>query len=130
MSPAPPPLKKRKRPEADAFANAPLALDLSDLKIEEQKDTGTQDATDGEWLFKQDDVVIFDQSEDLQTLSKLDSYALFNLRLGGQTESWRTEIFVTNLFDEVADIFCCRYDYETTIARPRTIGARVIFDFN
>jgi iron complex outermembrane receptor protein len=72
----------------------------------------------------------FDQTENLQTLSKLDSYALFNLRLGGQTESWRTELFVTNLFDKVADIFCCRYDYETTIARPRTIGARAIFDFN
>jgi outer membrane receptor protein involved in Fe transport len=73
---------------------------------------------------------LFDQSPDYLTLSELDSYTLVNLRLGGDTGSWRTELFANNLFDEVADLFCCRYDIDTAIARPRTVGVRAIWIYD
>jgi hypothetical protein len=63
------------------------------------------------------------------TPAELDAYYLFNLRLGGETDRWRTELFVDNLFDEVADLFCCRLFVETAINRPRTIGVRTRYDF-
>ena len=68
-------------------------------------------------------------SELTPTPAELDAYYLFNLRLGGETDRWRTELFVDNLFDEVADLFCCRLFVETTINRPRTIGVRTRYDF-
>ena len=73
---------------------------------------------------------LFDQSPNYPTLTKLDSYTLVNLRVGGDIGSWRTELFATNLFDETADLFCCRYDFETTIARPRTVGVRAIWIYD
>ena len=73
--------------------------------------------------------VLFDQSPETLTLDSLDAYTLVNLRLGADIGNWRTEFFITNLFDEVADIFCCRYDVDTAIARPRTIGLRTMFQF-
>ena len=74
--------------------------------------------------------VLFDQSPEFLTLSELDSYTLVNLRIGGDIGSWRTELFADNLFDEVADTFCCRYDIDTTIARPRTVGVRAIWMYD
>jgi outer membrane receptor protein involved in Fe transport len=71
--------------------------------------------------------VLFDRSPEFLTLTELDSYTLVNLRLGGDFGNWRTELFANNLFDEVADIFCCRYDLDTAIARPRTAGVRAIW---
>ena len=73
---------------------------------------------------------LFDQSPDYLTLSKLDAYTLVNFRIGGDVGNWRTEIFADNLFDETADLFCCRYDVETTIARPRTLGIRAIWVYD
>ena len=75
----------------------------------------------------------FDQSPMgpvFSSVSSLDSYLLVNFRIGANIGQWRTELFVRNVFDETADIFCCRFDFETTIARPRTIGVRTssIFD--
>jgi len=61
--------------------------------------------------------------------AKLDYYYLVNLRLGGVTGGWFTELFVDNLFDEQADLFCCRFMVETYINRPRTIGVRTRYDF-
>jgi outer membrane receptor protein involved in Fe transport len=68
-------------------------------------------------------------SELTPTPAELDSYYLVNLRLGGDTGHWFTELFVDNLFDEVADLFCCRLFVETYINRPRTIGVRTRYDF-
>jgi len=63
------------------------------------------------------------------TPARLDDYFLVNLRVGGEKGRWNSEIFVDNLFDEVADLFCCRLFVETTINRPRTIGVRTRYDF-
>ena len=59
----------------------------------------------------------------------LDAYSLVNVRVGAQRDQWRGELFVENLFDEVADLFCCRLVDETAINRPRTIGLRLRYDF-
>jgi outer membrane receptor protein involved in Fe transport len=74
--------------------------------------------------------VHFDQSPQNLTLTSLDAYTLVNLRAGGDLGHWRTELFVTNLFDEVADIYCCRFDIDTSISRPRTVGVRTMFQFD
>jgi len=68
-------------------------------------------------------------SEMTPTPAELDEYFLLNLRLGGEASHWRTELFVDNLFDEVADLYCCRLFVETYINRPRTIGVRTRYDF-
>lgn len=68
-------------------------------------------------------------SERTLTPASLDAYYLVNLRLGGDTGQLVTELFVDNLFDEVADLFCCRLFVETYINRPRTIGVRARYDF-
>jgi outer membrane receptor protein involved in Fe transport len=68
-------------------------------------------------------------SERTPTPASLDAYYLVNLRLGGDTGRWFTELFIDNLFDEVADLFCCRLFVETYINRPRTIGVRTRYDF-
>ena len=76
-------------------------------------------------------ITLFDPTlpEFFPTLAELDSYSLFNLRLGAEQGPWRVELFVDNLFDEKADLFCCRYDFDTAINRPRTTGARLLYDF-
>ncbi len=74
--------------------------------------------------------VLFNQSPEFLTLTELDAYTLVNLRLGGYIGSWRTEFFTDNLFDEVADEFCCRYDIDTAIARPRVMGVRAIWTYD
>ena len=61
--------------------------------------------------------------------AELDDYYLLNLRLGGDTGQWRVELYVDNLLDEVADLFCCRLFVETAINRPRTVGLRTRYDF-
>ena len=63
------------------------------------------------------------------TPARLDDYFLVNLRVGGDKGRWNNELFVDNLFDEVADLFCCRLFVETAINRPRTIGVRTRYDF-
>ena len=63
------------------------------------------------------------------TPARLDDYFLVNLRVGGEKGRWNNELFVDNLFDEVADLFCCRLFVETDINRPRTIGVRTRYDF-
>lgn len=59
-SSAPPPLKKRRRDEPDPQALGSLALDLSGIEDDgdAEKESGDDDATAGDWLFKQDDVVL------------------------------------------------------------------------
>ncbi len=62
-SSAPPPLKKRRRDEPDARPGlGSLALDLSGLDVEDEEPSAPKrnddDATAGDWLFKQDDVVL------------------------------------------------------------------------
>jgi outer membrane receptor protein involved in Fe transport len=71
----------------------------------------------------------FDPTLSERTPTSLDAYYLVNLRLGGDTGHWFTELFVDNLFDEVADLFCCRLFVETYITRPRTIGVRTRYAF-
>ena len=75
--------------------------------------------------------VFFDPTlaEAIGSPATLDAYYLVNVRVGAQRDRWRAEIFVDNLFDEVADLFCCRFDNETAINRPRTIGLRTRYDF-
>jgi outer membrane receptor protein involved in Fe transport len=68
-------------------------------------------------------------SEQTPAPASLDAYYLVNLRLGGETGPWFTELYVDNLLDEVADLFCCRLFVETTINRPRTIGVRTRYEF-
>ncbi len=74
---------------------------------------------------------LFDPSaqELFSTPAELDAYTLINLRLGAEKGRWRNELFVTNVFDEVADLFCCRLFVETAINRPRTIGVRTRYNF-
>jgi len=74
--------------------------------------------------------VLFDQSPEFLTLTELDAYTLVNLRIGGNVGDWRFELFTDNLFDQVADIFCCRYDIETAINRPRTVGTRAVWVYD
>lgn len=59
MASAPPPLKRRRRDEPEQPALGALALDLSGIEDDDQAAQPTDDdATEGEWLFKQDDVVL------------------------------------------------------------------------
>lgn len=60
MSSAPPPLKKRKREEPEGgLSLGPPSLDLSGLDVPDDEDTGRDDdPKEGEWLFKQDEVVL------------------------------------------------------------------------
>jgi len=69
----------------------------------------------------------FDQSGTFPTYREIDAYVLVNLRLGLSTEKFRTELFLTNVFDEQADLFCCRYFFDPAVSRPRTFGIRGIW---
>ena len=70
--------------------------------------------------------VFFDPTlaETLGSPATLDAYSLVNVRVGAQRDRWHAELFVENLFDEMADLFCCRLVDETASKRPRTIGGR------
>lgn len=71
----------------------------------------------------------FDPTQPIPLLTKLDDYFLAHLRLGTERGSWHAELFVENLFDERADLFCCRFAVETYINRPRTFGLRTVWQF-
>lgn len=60
MASAPPPLKRRRRDDTEQPALGALALDLSEIQDDEEGAgrPNDDDATEGEWLFKQDDVVL------------------------------------------------------------------------
>jgi hypothetical protein len=57
-SAAPPPLKKRRREESNDFGLEPPGLDLSGIMAAVDNAPHDDDATKGEWVFKQDDVVL------------------------------------------------------------------------
>ncbi|MEQ8801072.1 MAG: TonB-dependent receptor [Haliea sp.] len=61
----------------------------------------------------------------------MDAYTLVNAAAGGFAGQWRVELFATNLTDERAELFINDFDYNRRITtnRPRTIGARVMYDF-
>ena len=67
---------------------------------------------------------LFDETIDFPTYRQIDAYTLVNLRLGLQTGNWLTELFITNLTNERAELFCCRNFYDPAVNRPRTIGLR------
>jgi iron complex outermembrane receptor protein len=73
---------------------------------------------------------LFDQSPDFPILQELPSYTLVNARLGAERGDWRTEIFVTNLTNELAELFCCRNVWDPAVNRPRTIGVRGTWAFD
>jgi iron complex outermembrane receptor protein len=62
----------------------------------------------------------------------MDAYTLVNAAAGVFAGQWRVELFATNLTDERAELFINDFDFNTRITtnRPRTIGARIAFDFN
>lgn len=64
---------------------------------------------------------------DLNVRVKNPSYILVNLRAGIETGQWRTELYVENMFNEQAILFCCRLNGEFVTNRPRTIGLRVSY---
>ena len=55
------------------------------------------------------------------------SYTLVNLGLGVDFHGWRTELFVDNLLDEQAMLYCCRLNGEFVVNRPRTVGLRASY---
>lgn len=66
-------------------------------------------------------------SIDLLSRVKKPSYTLVDLRGGIESDHWRAELFVENLFDEQAMLFCCRLNGEFVTNRPRTIGIRASY---
>ncbi len=62
---------------------------------------------------------------------ELDSWMLLGVTAGLTTDTWSAELFVDNLTDERAEISgTFQYAVErVTVARPRTMGVRVSFDF-
>lgn len=73
---------------------------------------------------------LFDESIDWPMYRRLDAYVLANLRVGVQSENLMTELFVMNVFDERAEMFCCRMFYDPAINRPRTIGIRTVWSID
>ncbi len=73
---------------------------------------------------------LYDQSPGFPILEELPSYTLVNLRLGGGFGDMSGELFVTNLTDKLAELFCCRAFWDPTVSRPRTIGVRASWNFN
>lgn len=67
--------------------------------------------------------VLFDP-ESFPTYERIDSYALANLRLGVRSGNFTAELFVNNIFDKRAELFCCRNFFDPAVNRPRTIGLR------
>ena len=63
--------------------------------------------------------------------AELDSWVLVGFTAGVSTLDWTAELYVDNLFDEQAELannFV--YDRErVTLARPRTAGIRLSYDF-
>jgi outer membrane receptor protein involved in Fe transport len=57
-------------------------------------------------------------------VEELGSYALVNLRTSAVVDHWRVELFVNNVFDEMAEVGCCRPFWGPAVSRPRTIGIR------
>jgi outer membrane receptor protein involved in Fe transport len=73
---------------------------------------------------------LFDETIDWPMYRRLDDYFLADLRVGMQTGEFLAELFITNVFDERAETFCCRMFFDPTINRPRTIGLRTMWDFD
>ncbi len=63
-------------------------------------------------------------------LTELDDYTLVNVRVGADSRAWTAELFVNNLFDERAQLGCCRMFWDPAVNRPRTIGLRTTWDFD
>jgi len=77
-----------------------------------------------------DRTTLFDETIDYPTYRKIDAYTLVDLRLGAAHENTLVELFITNLFDERAEMFCCRSFYDPAVNRPRTIGLRGSWNFD
>lgn len=73
---------------------------------------------------------LFDETIDWPMYRQLDAYALANLRVGMNAGNFLTEFFITNLFNERAELFCCRMFFEPAVNRPRTIGMRARWNVN
>lgn len=61
------------------------------------------------------------------TYPEMDAYTLVNLRVGAERPRWTAEFFATNVFNERAQLFCCRNFFDPAVNRPRTMGARLIW---
>ena len=59
-----------------------------------------------------------------------EAYTLVNFAIGLKTETWGTELFIDNVFDETAQLNVNVTDYvpSVTTNRPRTIGLRFTYD--
>jgi iron complex outermembrane receptor protein len=68
---------------------------------------------------------------DLFPVRTMDAYTLVNAAVGVFSGPWRVELFATNLTDERAELFINDWDFNTRITtnRPRTLGARIQYDF-
>lgn len=73
---------------------------------------------------------LVDQSG-LLPVQAMDAYTLVNGAVGAFAGPWRVELFGSNLTDERAELFINAWDYteRVTTNRPRTIGARILYDF-
>lgn len=60
-----------------------------------------------------------------------ESYALVGLSAGIRKDNWMAEVYVDNVADEDAITHISTFDYTPTVsvARPRTIGLRLAYDF-
>ena len=58
------------------------------------------------------------------------AYTLVNFAVGLKTDTWGTELFIDNVFDENAELNVNVIDYTPTVTtnRPRTIGVRFTYD--
>lgn len=70
----------------------------------------------------------FDQSPPPELLTRLDAYTLSSVRVGTRLRDWQAELFIINLFDEQADLVCCRGFWDPSVNRPRTVGLRLVWD--
>ncbi len=62
-------------------------------------------------------------------VEELDAYTLVHFRTSADFGQWRAELFVNNLFDEMAEVGCCRPFWGPAVNRPRTVGLRGTWDF-
>lgn len=69
---------------------------------------------------------LFSQANDIRTRKLQESYQIVNLSFGLERESWATELFVRNVFDERGAVFINggSRDSRVTANLPRTIGLR------
>jgi outer membrane receptor protein involved in Fe transport len=59
----------------------------------------------------------------------LDAYTLVNIRTSAGMGQWQAELFINNVFDEMAEVGCCRPFWGPAVNRPRTVGVRGRWEF-